>query len=548
MSRFATRKSSVSASPAWLLLLVWAGCGEDAAVTGAGATDAAANNSEDSALGTPPDGSTVLADGAIILPDGAVWSPDAQAIAGDTTSSTGDATEVGKPCGLKDTPPQSPQCYKYQCVAKKWQLKLLPAGSACTTNPGVCVANGMCFAGECLIEKPQCVGNPVCCKPCSDDTGCDDGSSCTVDVCDQSSKTCVFSLSPKCSPNCATAADCSDGIATTTDSCEAGTCQHVGNVGLLSCTTFMDCGPSGGCTTTECLSTAEGEGSCSYAIFQTNSNGLSSDCSWECAEYKDCIDANPCTDDACNPATGKCKHTLRADCGPARCAEDAECDDSNLCTVDTCSFGPELVKTCKHLGNSAIEGCCSEYAQCDDGLACTEDQCGSDAHCQHKSSCDVWPCKKDSDCRLFEPSSVQTCLNGMCVSAAKNDWGPGCECLTDGNCGGPGLCVYGGCVDCKCRHFTRDCDDNDPCTLDACLHVSCIHTPIPGCIAAKCTGEKSTECEDGNPCTYNFCHDGTCHSYAKHCDDGKPCTSDFCDPVTGKCTVTPVAGCVGKGP
>ncbi|MCX5895460.1 MAG: hypothetical protein NTZ51_06485 [Proteobacteria bacterium] len=68
------------------------------------------------------------------------------------------------------------------------------------------------------------------------------------------------------------------------------------------------------------------------------------------------------------------------------------------------------------------------------------------------------------------------------------------------------------------------CDDSNPCTIDACDPEEgyCTHTP---------------KCDDGDPCTTDTCdpNTGEC-THTPKCDDGDPCTTDTCDPNTGECT------------
>ncbi|MDD1738253.1 MAG: hypothetical protein LUQ02_01580, partial [Methanothrix sp.] len=69
------------------------------------------------------------------------------------------------------------------------------------------------------------------------------------------------------------------------------------------------------------------------------------------AQCVDCEDNDPCTDDRCDPATGKCVYVNNA----------APCDDGNACTT----------------GDACGDGLCQGGAQrsCDDGNACTDDSC-----------------------------------------------------------------------------------------------------------------------------------------------------------------------------
>lgn len=78
-----------------------------------------------------------------------------------------------------------------------------------------------------------------------------------------------------------------------------------------------------------------------------------------------------------------------------------------------------------------------------------------------------------------------------------------------------------------------DCDDANPCTVDACSATEgrCAHTPTPDGLA----------CEDNDPCTLgNACVSGACGTPAA-CGDANPCTADSCAPATGGCVHVPVA-------
>ena len=62
-----------------------------------------------------------------------------------------------------------------------------------------------------------------------------------------------------------------------------------------------------------------------------------------------CDDGNPCTNDACDAATGTCTHSV------------VNCDDGQICTDDFC--------------NTATGGCTHTPTNCDDANPCTTDSC-----------------------------------------------------------------------------------------------------------------------------------------------------------------------------
>jgi subtilisin-like proprotein convertase family protein len=74
------------------------------------------------------------------------------------------------------------------------------------------------------------------------------------------------------------------------------------------------------------------------------------------------------------------------------------------------------------------------------------------------------------------------------------------------------------------------CDDNNPCTDDACDAVlGCTHV-----------NNDAASCSDGNDCTGpDFCSAGTCVPGANPCEDNNACTVDVCD-GQGGCTYTQV--------
>ena len=226
------------------------------------------------------------------------------------------------------------------------------------------------------------------------------------------------------------------------------------------------------------------------------------------------------------------------------------CDDNNPCTEDDrCGLG-----VC--LGQPAEEG-----LACDDGSLCSTDDV-----------CSAGVCKGSAvNCNdLNGPCRVGVCdgLSGECRGELLED-GVGCD---DGN-----ACTVGDqCSAGACSSGTEalDCDDDDPCTDDACLpEAGCTRTPaeLAGCclVDADCEDgnpcttatcdlantwclESTVEgaCDDNNPCTEgDSCEDGICVGSALDCDDGNDCTLDACDEVIG-CTTTPlqVEGCCASDP
>jgi sugar lactone lactonase YvrE len=294
-----------------------------------------------------------------------------------------------------------------------------------------------------------------------------------------------------------------------------------------------------------------------------------------CAKGKarDCDDENPCTDDSCDPKTaGKdgtgCVHagltgpkcddgnpcTTNELCASGDCkAKGPECADGNPCTQDVCS----KKGACEHLDISGI---------CDDGNACTTgDSCAKglcvaaktvcactvDKDCAGQEDgnlcngtliCDkgVFPyaCKVDSKTVVTCPAGSATCDAQKCVEktgvCAPDPKLEGKACDADGNaCTTADACSKGACS----KGPAANCDDANPCTADKC-------DATKGCLHAA----TSAPCDDGSACTYNDKCDaakGKCVGSTKSCNDGKSCTKDSCDPANGACSFSPIVGCNG---
>src|SRR5262249_39554611 len=85
---------------------------------------------------------------------------------------------------------------------------------------------------------------------------------------------------------------------------------------------------------------------------------------------------------------------------------------------------------------------------------------------------------------------------------------------------------------CQVSQCPGGCDDNNPCTADACTNGQCTHTAVAN----------GTSCSDGNACNgAETCQSGTCKpGTAPNCNDNNPCTTDSCT-ATGGCTHAAVA-------
>ena len=125
-------------------------------------------------------------------------------------------------------------------------------------------------------------------------------------------------------------------------------------------------------------------------------------------------------------------------------------------------------------------------------------------------------CSTDADCDDENPCSQDACDQEslQCTYVVA----PGCECL-----------------------LSTDCDDDDPCTHDTCgQEFACGHQVMPECCATD------DDCDDAQPCTIDSC-DVNAHQCAHTpedalCDDDSDCTEHSCDPSLGCVETTPSLG------
>jgi hypothetical protein len=432
---------------------------------------------------------------------------------------------------------------------------------------------------------------------------CDDGDSCTTDVCNAAAATCehVESSSPACTckkgtqfacqGNSVVLADlcgnfinvlesCDDGVACTLDVCDAtqGTCKHEPIQGP------------------PCVCTPTGK------ICQDNKLFVVDDCG-NLKDGVECSDSDPCTINYCDAAANACASTPSSapDCvckpkgnvcsGNSVVAVDTcgsitaiveNCDDGDACTIDSCD--PDTVG-CR---SDAIPGCdCSAQApsaSCDANALVTKDGCGnvvSVATCDDGDECTVDACdaaeKKCTSTKITsgaccspEPVS-QTCQGNslLWVDECGNVVGVAEECddgnpctvdycdgtidacattpLLEGDCCKPNeeqACVNGQVrwLD-SCGNagaVVDSCDDGKPCTDNGCAGADCTFTPSTKPECQPCQPFATTRCEDGNVVWVDSCDNQG--ALAVLCDDGDPCTTDGCDDKSNLCVHLPTGG------
>ncbi|MBM4342935.1 MAG: hypothetical protein FJ100_06120 [Deltaproteobacteria bacterium] len=434
-----------------------------------------------------------------------------------------------------------------------------PANGACTHAPGgdVCNDNNPCTTVD-KCQNGACAGSAL--KPC------DDGKLCTTDSCNPVNGSCVAAQNTL---------PCDDGSACTAgDVCKEGACKP----GAAKA-----CNDDNACTDDICIAAT---GQCAHsANAATCDDGDKCTASDACAASVCkgaavvCNDNNPCTNDACDPASGTCKAA----------ANTANCDDGNKCTSgDSCSGGACKAGTPKNCADSTVctddscdqaSGACVNAFNdkpCDDGSKCTADdvcasgQCkpGALVLCDDKNACTDDLCDPATGACGFTPNAKACDDKNACTSGDACQAGacvPGkftCQCATDADCDDKLPCTLDKCVltpngELACTNTALNsgaCDDGNVCTLgDACSAGLCKGTtnkscddgnvctadacdPAKGCANAPVGGS----CSDGNPCTLNdLCSNGACQAgQLRDCNDQNPCTNDACDKATGNCTKT----------
>jgi hypothetical protein len=405
-------------------------------------------------------------------------------------------------------------------------------GNACSVGDDC--AGGGCAAGvlaQCDDDNP-CTDDS--CDPASgcvntfNQAPCDDGNACTAeDVCvegfcgggpaacdDQNSCTddlCKPFLGCVHVPNSGT---CNDGDpCTINEACKAGVCQGAAPV---------SCDDANACTKDSC---DVATGACLHEPL----DGTACDDGHPCTKadkckaghcvggtWDSCDDVNPCTEDSCDPATG-CVNKPNS----------LPCDDGSKCTLqDLCSNG-------QCLGTVALV--------CIDGKVCTDDTCDPAVGCVFKNN--SAPCDDGSLC-----TAVDTCSGGVCKGSQPPDCADANLCTDD-------LChPLSGCYH---TNNSAPCDDGDPCTLeDKCSQAKCTSGKTKDCndknsctddVCNKITGEcdytnrNGLPCDDGNACKSNdLCFGPVCMGTVwVDCDDSNMCTEDTCEEATG-CIHTPV--------
>jgi hypothetical protein len=381
------------------------------------------------------------------------------------------------------------------------------------------IAAALALLGGCADEPTEIL--------CPASLECDDGRTCTVDTCNAAGDQCVWELledtclidggchlegavnpanpcmvcQPALNPRGWTlrpdGTTCAEGNQCVESSqCQEGVCDAP----------LLACDDSNGCT----IDTCEPDSGCDYApvtngtacedgdLCTTGEQCQSGDCG---TPLEGCDDANPCTDDSCDPTSG-CVNQ----------ATENPCDDGNPCTDDGICYKAECMS--------------GEPLVCDDGNVCTIDVCDPLAGCHHIPD-------SGGTCDDGEPcTQADLCSEGQCSGGPPVICDDGNPCTVDSCSPGTGCTTEPVEGDPCCTEGVSICDDGDPCTVDQCISdtLECLHSAGDG------------TCDDEDACTTNdVCIDGLCAGSAVDCDDDNVCSLDSCDPVSG-CLYEPSDG------
>ena len=384
---------------------------------------------------------------------------------------------------------------------------------------------------------------------------------------------------------CSGNGECDDGVTCTDNICDDGTCIYPPNDTLCPDTYFCDgvdiCDPAGvtgtpdaaGCVPPNDLDCdlVEDAYPCTFNwCDETNNTCVHEPQEWYCNDegaYLWCNGSGDCDpSDPGHDADGCIVVTSAPDCSgdndgvactiDGACSEDPQgcydtpsdafCEDNNECTEpDTChatndcqnnpvtngtGCTPDQADNAMCIDGTCVDNGCTSSAQCDDGKSCTSDACTGNV-CVYTTDDDA--CADSSWCNGTEtcdPDAQGSNPSTGCVST-------GAPCADDG------------------RTCTIDCDEiNDACAYTEdnaacsdgfyCNGIETCDKTAPG--PDGCVAGTEPECGDAFSCTADSCSEGSgthvCVNAPNSslCDDFDPCTTDVCDAETG-CSSTPIA-------
>lgn len=362
---------------------------------------------------------------------------------------------------------------------------------------------------------------------------------------------------------------CDDGsLCTPSDTCQAGVCR---GTGTPPCDPIDQCHDRGTCNplTGACSAPPKTDGS---ACNDGNACSQTDTCqAGACVggNYKSCVASDQCHTPGCDPSTGACTSTVKAD--GASCNDGVACTRADVCTSGVCggtSYGCSAPDQCHQAGTCNGDGTCSFAAKpngtaCNDGNPCTLADtcqngvctagspvtCTASNSCHNAGTCDTTtglcsnPVKTNgSSCGTGQICNAGACaagcwingayyasgaLNGACQSCQPSVSTTSWSNITEGTgCGTGMFCHTGACA--------TGCWINSTYYAASALNSSntcqsCLPSVSPTAWSSLASG---TSCNDGNACTTGeTCLAGTCQGGTLNTCSGH----GTCAPATGAC-------------
>lgn len=438
---------------------------------------------------------------------------------------------------------------------------LRSAGSNCNLDANLCTADTCNNVGGCVSGPLISYDNGQYCdgvETCNPATGlmipgtppdCSDGSSCTLDSCDENIDSCVHTP-----------------IANSTGVC------GVSNVGECKLGT-LSCDGSGPSPVITCVGAVyPSQEVCVPGTKDENCNGVVDEgCTTVgCITSSDCssFPTPQCYIAFCN-ASNVCDLQKKSAGSP--CTDGLGCTSGDVCDANANCAGTPVV--CVNNGNTCVRPYCAEpFGTCLMDLAFYEG-----------SYCDCGPTGCTYNCTC---SNQGTCANGIpitCPATGNQCTQSTCDPLDNqckihnilGTCNDGLDCTnFDGCVGGSCQGTPINVDDGISCTLDSCLEPGGVisHTLITGYCFIDNTCYPDGTINPSDPCTvcrvssstsmWSFtlqlnvpCNDGIRCTINDHCDVeslscvGQPldcssfnndCNTASCVESTGTCGLTPV--------
>jgi len=360
---------------------------------------------------------------------------------------TGDACHEGVCMGAGGCD-DGDSCTTDACVAGDCVNTPVVEGTPCDDGD-LCTHGDTCTTGGCDSCTLACKGTPygdLCTddEPCTQDLCrgdgscyypplvCDDGNSCTVDVCSEAAGSCYHSpLSDgtPCGDACTTQGVCMKGDCMGAPACPRCTMCEEGSGECLPkpdcCLANEDCGTEELCRTPDGM--CDGEGTCETrppacpmlwdpycgCDGETHMNactalnaGVSLQASGECGADT-CDDGNPCTEDSGTPPSCYYEVLVGQTCDDHdACTSEDACDEDGRCRGPTLTECPNI-DPCHPFGYCHGEtGECSyplDPSICDDEDPCTIDVCTVDVD---QPSCSYEPAPAGMPCDDWSLSDV----------------------------------------------------------------------------------------------------------------------------------------------